>query len=134
MVSSGVTSERACEEYLHWLEHDRQRKPTTLRDYRSTILTHLLSFCGAMPVEDITEAHAELWHRQLTLATTTKIKVMTIFFGVMERARRRNKLPLNPAKDLEKPILRRMRDIEVFSPEEVMALVRAADSEQDAAI
>jgi integrase len=59
---------------------------------------------------------------------------MTIFYGVMERARKRYKLPLNPAKDLEKPILRRTRDIEVFSPEEVMALVRAADSEHDAAI
>jgi hypothetical protein len=32
MVRTGVTFEQACEEYLHWLEHDRQRKPTTLRD------------------------------------------------------------------------------------------------------
>ena len=59
---------------------------------------------------------------------------MTIFYGVMERARRRYKLPVNPAKDLEKPLLRRTRDIDVFSPEEVLALVRAAESEQDAAI
>ena len=36
--------------------------------------------------------------------------------------------------DVEKPPLPRSGDIEVFSPEEVWALVRAADSEQDAAI
>jgi integrase len=43
-------------------------------------------------------------------------------------------LPVNPATDVEKPSPRRSGDIEVFSPEEVMALVRAAASEQDAAI
>jgi integrase len=135
MVRTGVTFAQACEEYLHWLEHDRQRKPTTLRDYRSTIRTHLLPSFADRPVEDITEADAAIWHRQLgDMANTTKIKVMTIFFGVMERARKAYKLPLNPVKDLEKPIQRRLTDIEVFSPEEVMALVRAAESEQDAAI
>ena len=36
--------------------------------------------------------------------------------------------------DVEKPPLGRSGDIEVFSPEEVWALVRAAASEQDAAI
>ena len=41
---------------------------------------------------------------------------------------------MNPAADVEKPSPRRSGDIEVFSPEEVMALVRAASSEQDAAI
>jgi hypothetical protein len=59
---------------------------------------------------------------------------MTVFFGVMERARKTYKLPLNPVRDLEKPIQRRRVGIQVFSPEEVMVLVRAADSEQDAAI
>jgi integrase len=44
------------------------------------------------------------------------------------------KLPRNPVSDVEKPTQRRSVEIEVFSPEEVMALVRAADSEQDAAI
>jgi integrase len=134
MVRTGVTFAQACDEYLRWLEHDRQRKPTTLRDYRSTIGAHLLPYFGETPVEDITVEHAEAWHRQLALANTTKIKVMTIFYGVMERARKTYRLPLNPAKDLEKPILRRTKEIQVFSPEEVLALVRAAESEQDAAI
>jgi integrase len=43
-------------------------------------------------------------------------------------------LHLNPVADVEKPPTQRSGDIDVFSPEEVMALVRAAASEQDAAI
>lgn len=41
---------------------------------------------------------------------------------------------MNPAAEVEKPSLGRSGDIEVFSPEEVLALVRAAASPQDAAI
>jgi integrase len=36
--------------------------------------------------------------------------------------------------DVEKPRHRRSTAIEVFSPEEILALVREADSEQDGAI
>ena len=100
--------------------------------------THLLPSFADVPVEDITVADCEHWRAQLgaggTLNNRTKVKIMTVFFGVMERARKTYKLPLNPVRDLEKPIQRRRIDIQVFSPEEVMALVRAADSEQDAAI
>jgi integrase len=52
----------------------------------------------------------------------------------MARARRVHRLPVNPMADVEKPRHRRSTAIEVFSPEEVLALVREADSEQDAAI
>ncbi len=52
----------------------------------------------------------------------------------MERARKLYRLPANPVADVEKPRTAAKTDIDVFSPEEVMALVRAADSEQDAAI
>jgi hypothetical protein len=52
----------------------------------------------------------------------------------MERARKLYRLPANPAADVEKPRTASKTEIQVFSPEEIMALVRAADSEQDAAI
>lgn len=41
---------------------------------------------------------------------------------------------MNPVRDVEKPPIERSGDIDVFSPEEVHALVRAAASEQDAAL
>ena len=43
-------------------------------------------------------------------------------------------LPHNPAADVERPRLPRRGNIDVFAREEVMALVRAAESEQDAAL
>ena len=52
----------------------------------------------------------------------------------MARACRVYRLPVNPVAMVEKPRLAVPGAIDVFSPEEVHALVRAAASEQDAAI
>jgi integrase len=52
----------------------------------------------------------------------------------MGRAKRVWKLPRNPVSDVEKPAQSRSVGIEVFSTEEIQVLVRAADSEQDAAL
>jgi integrase len=49
-------------------------------------------------------------------------------------ARKVWRLPSNPVDDVEKPSQRQSREIEVFSPDEISALVQAAASEQDAAI
>src|SRR4051794_3476095 len=37
LVRTGVTFAEAAEEYLTWLEVDRERKPSTLRDYGSMV-------------------------------------------------------------------------------------------------
>ena len=138
MVRTDVSFEEACEQYLQWLADVRQRKASTLRDYRGVIRTHLTPFFGGTAVEDITPDDVEAWASQLgagrPITNRTKVKVMTVLYGVMERARRTYRLPLNPVKDLEKPVQRKRIDLDVFSPEEVLALVRAAESEQDAAI
>src|SRR5258708_125599 len=42
MVRTGATFADATAEYMRWLEHDRQRKPSTLRDYNSIIRAHLV--------------------------------------------------------------------------------------------
>jgi integrase len=68
------------------------------------------------------------------LANRTREKSITVFHGVMERFRKLYRLPANPVADVEKPRTATNTELQVFSPEEVMALVRAADSEQDAAI
>jgi integrase len=43
-------------------------------------------------------------------------------------------LPRNPVADVERPRYRVSDDVDAFSPEEVLALVRAAASDQDAAM
>jgi integrase len=138
MVRTGATFADAVAEYMRWLEHDRQRKPSTLRDYQSIISAHLLPAFGEERLEDITTDQVEAWSAELaargTMNNRTRLKILTVLHGVMKRAKRVWKLPVNPITEVEKPIQRRSTAIEVFSTEEVMALVRAAHSEQDAAI
>jgi len=138
MVRTGVTFAEACEEYLGWLEHDRGRKPSTVRDYGSVVRAHLLPAFGSRPIEDIRDDDIERWRVGLGvdsgMSNATKLKILTILSGVFERARKVHKLPRNPMAAIEKPIQRVRGDIDVFSVEEVMALVRAAVDEQDAAI
>jgi integrase len=134
LVRTGVTFAEAAEEYLTWLEVDRERKPSTLRDYRSMVSTHMLPTFGDAFLEDITPDQIERWRLSFdpALANRTKIKVMTVLFGILERARKVHRLPTNPARDMEKPTQRRRAGLDVFSVEEVIALIRAADGEQDA--
>jgi integrase len=124
----------ACAEYLRYIEHDLDRKPSTLCDYRSVIRAHLLPAFGSLRLEDVTSDRIEAWKGTLRTSNRTKVKLLTVLNGIMTRARRVHRLPVNPMADIEKPRHRRSTAIEVFSPEEVLALVRVADSEQDAAI
>jgi integrase len=115
-------------------------KPSTLTDYRSTAARLVAAF-GELRVEDVTAERIEAWRaalgagRDRPLTNRTRNKALTILGGIMERARKLYGLPSNPVRDVEK--LRERYDatrFDFYSPEEVQALVRAAASEQDAAI
>ena len=136
MVRTGVTFAEACEDYLAHKESDRRLKPTTLRDYRSTVTFHLLPAFGELPVEDITADIVETWKLTLDVSNATKIKVLTVLYGVMERARKRHRLAVNPIREVEKPRRESGQgdELQFYSPGEVLAIVRAAETEQDAAI
>ncbi len=138
MVRTGATFADAVTEYMRWLEHDRARKPTTIRGYESIMRAHLLPAFGERRLEDLTSEEVEVWSAGLAargLANATRLRILTCLFGVMQRAKRVWKLPRNPIADVEKPIQTHATiELEVFSPEEIHALVRAAESEQDAAI
>ena len=112
--------------------------PPTLRDYNSIIRAHLLPAFGDQHLEDITTDQVEHWSASLAASgrmnNRTRLKILTVLHGMMGRAKRVWKLPSNPISDVEKPIQTRSTAIDVFCAEEVMALVRAADSVQDAAI
>jgi integrase len=138
-VRTGATFADACDEYLRFLEHDRQRKPTTLRDARSIVRNHLLPTFGEWRLEDVSAEALERWARELgadrPLSNRSKQKIIVIFHGLMERARRVWKLPVNPVRDVDRPhTAPSAGGIDVFSPEEVFALVRHAEDEQDAAL
>jgi integrase len=66
MLRTGVRFEDAAAEWLRFIEEDRERKPSTLRDYRSVLHAYLLPAFGTEPVESITPAQIERWRRTLT--------------------------------------------------------------------
>ena len=135
MVRTGATFADATAEFLRYAEHDRGCKPSTLRAYRSDIEAHLVPGFGSMQLEEITPAAIDRWRGSLTgLSNRTKNKLLVVMHGVFRRAQHVWGLPANPGASVERHPQRSSGDIDVFSPEEVWALVRAAASAQDGAI
>ena len=135
MVRTGVTFADAAAEWLRFIEEDRSRKPSTLNDYRSALKAHLLPAFGEQPLESITPEQIDVWRRGLTgLSNRSKNKLLIQLHGIFRRAQMVWGLEANPLVRVEKHPMRASGDIQVFSPEEVWALVRAAASEQDGAI
>jgi integrase len=152
LVRTGATFADAVIEFLRYAEHDRALKPSTLRGYRSILNAYLLPAFGNRRLEEITSADIEAWRRQLSsarfggdgegpgqrdsrpLSNSSKNRIVILFHGVFARACKVYGLPINPVASIEHHPVRITGDIDVFSPEEVWALVRAAASEQDGAI
>jgi integrase len=135
MVRTGVTFSDAAAEWLRFIEEDRERKPSTLVDYRSALKAHLLPAFGSMPLEAITAEEIERWRRSLTgLSNRSKNKLLIQLHGIFRRAQIVWALPANPLARVEKHPMRASGDIQVFAPEEVWALVRAAGSPTDGAL
>ncbi|HEY5193144.1 MAG TPA: site-specific integrase [Solirubrobacteraceae bacterium] len=159
LVVTGATFADAAAEFMRYAEHDKTLKPSTLYGYQSILDAYLLPVFGDMPLERITAASIEAWrsglesvsearrvdrrraqnggHRPVSpraLSNSTKNRIMVTLHGILKRACKVYGLPANPASGIERHPVRLTGDIDVFSPEEVWALVRAAASEQDGAI
>ncbi len=160
MVRTGATFADAAAEFMRYAERDRALKPSTLRGYRSILNAHLLPAFGSQRLEDISSEDVERWYAGLTgaggggrrrvrsdtsgamtsgrapgpLSNNSKDRIVTLLHGIFVRACKVHKLPVNPVAGIERRPAKLSGDIEVFSPEEVWALVRAAESEQDGAI
>jgi integrase len=120
---------------LRFIEEDRERKPSTRVDYRSALKAHLLPAFGERPLESIEPSDIEEWRRSLVgLSDRSKNKLLIQMHGIFRRAQIVWGLPANPLARVEKHPMKASGDIQVFSPEEVCALVRAAASEQDGAL
>jgi tRNA-splicing ligase RtcB (3'-phosphate/5'-hydroxy nucleic acid ligase) len=80
LAPSHVTFGQACDEQLRYLEHDRQRKPSYVKDCRSIIRCYLLAAFGELtPVEniatsDIDAAATELLSSMIVVAAFTGLR------------------------------------------------------------
>jgi integrase len=136
-VSTGATLADASAEWLRHAAQERACKASTLTDYRLTV-RRLDEALGALTLEDITTAKIERWRddwiARESPSNRTVQKYLVILGSVFRHSKRRYGLRVNPMDEVERPRVRNKVEIDVLSPEEVWALVRAADSEQDAAI
>jgi integrase len=133
-----VTFAEAAAEWLRYIEHDRKRRPSTVRDYRIVVNSALLPAFGEAPLEAITSAHVDAFRLRLVeedrLSARTINKYLALIHGVLKRAQRVYGLSANATAGVERQAARRSGDFDVLSAEEVEALVRAAASPQDAAL
>jgi len=136
---SGVTFGEAVEEWLRYVEFDRKRKPSTVADYRNVANGALLKEFGRdTPLESIDAARVERYRARLLaerrLSDRSINKLLVALHGVFRRAQRAFGSASNPVASVDRQPVRRSGDFAVLEPAEVMALARAAASEQDAAI
>lgn len=136
VTNVGHTFGDACEEWLRYLEQERGRRASTVRDYRNTVRRHLIPTFGAdtkvaaITTEDVDALRARLLtHAGLSRRSVQKI--MVLLYGVMKRAKRLKWTPSNPCEDAERVTLKRSGHFNVLSPEEVHAVARAAETGQD---
>ncbi len=133
-VRTGATFADAAAEWLRYIEVDRLRKPSTVEGYKVIVRSQLVPAFGEMPIEAITTPVIERWLSSLTGAASSRRKALVLLHGILKRARKVWGLAGNAAAEVEKPPVARTGEIQVFSPEEVWALVRAAANATDAAL
>ena len=138
MIRTGATFADAAEEWLRYVEEDRGRKPSTLVDYRSIVHAHLIPAFGDERLERVSTEMIEHWlsarQGDGKLSRRSLQKMVVLLNGIFRRARRVWRLPHNPVADVERLTVAKRTDIAFYTPEEVRALARCAEDEQDAAI
>src|SRR6266496_3426308 len=81
----------AAEEWLRFIEVDRQRKRSTVRGYRSIVRSRLLPAFGDRPLEAIDAREIECWRSDLAaerrLANASINRFLIALHGIFERAR-----------------------------------------------
>lgn len=133
LVQTGKTFADAADEWLAYSENVRDCKPSTMRDYRNMARVLVREF-GRRKIESITTQDIDLWISGYGGSNRTRQKYLVCLGSIFKRAMKVYGLPRNPADLVERPRVRRAAKIDVLRPEEVLALVRAAESDQDAAI
>src|SRR5271166_5611341 len=127
-VGDQPTFADAAAEWLRYVEQDRGRRASTMRDYRRIVERVLKPVFGEVPLEQLSSEMIDAYRQHLVregrLAARTINKNMLVIHGVLGRAQRHWGLVTNPAAGLERQPVRRSGEFRVLSPEEVEQLAR----------
>jgi hypothetical protein len=133
---SSVTYAYAAAAWLEYVEHDRRRAPSTVRDYRNTVNRHLVKLLGDRPLSEITVDDVEQLRGGMLaeISPRTVQKTMVLLHGIYRFAGRRGWTQTNPAAEAERVTVKRRAEFAVLSPDEVQAVARATTTEQAGAL
>ena len=140
MVQTGATFAEACDEWLDW-KRSRGLKPSTLADYEHMLrrlkprIAQLLGAEGTL--EELATTDVERFRDGLIadgVSDRTVNKYLGVLSDVFTWAKRRYGLVLNPVAEVERRPQSKRGNIDVYSKEEVLALGRAARSDQEATL
>lgn len=124
--------------WLHYVEHDRKRRPSTVRDYRNATDHRLIPVFGDRSLAAITAEDIDRWRERLVadgeLSDRTINKLLTILHGIFKRGQKVYGLPVNPVATADRQPSRQHGDIAVLDPGDVELVAAKAANEQDAAI
>jgi integrase len=136
MVRTGTTFAVACDDWLDY-KRDRKIKLSTQIDYEHMVDRMKKVLGDKVRLEEVTPEMVEGFRDALVaedLSDRTVNKYLTVLHGLFVWAQRRYKLPANPVANVERRPHAKRGNIDVFSREEILALVRAAASKQDGTI
>jgi integrase len=140
MASTGATFADACDAWLAW-KRTRNVRPSTLADYQNMVDRIKPAFGDRVGeragLEAIRTEDIEVYRDQLVasgVSNRTTNKYLGTLSDIFSWAERRYGLTENPVTRVERRPNRKRPNIDVFSREEVMALVGAAANEQDGTI
>jgi integrase len=130
-VRDGKTYRDACDEWLRYVEQEKDRAAGTVRDYRTTAYKRLVPYFGAdTPVSSITTEQIDTLTETLleegVLSRRTVQKTMVFNYGILKRAKRKGWIPTNPAEDAERVTVERSGDFNVLTPDEVFTVAAKA--------
>jgi integrase len=133
MTRTGATLADAPAEWLRYSEPDRAVKRSTLTEYRLTA-DRIVRSLGDVPIEDVTPEMLERRKVTPTVSNRSVANYLVILHGIFNRPMKVWAIPRNLVVEVERPRYRVSDDLDAYSPEGVRAVVRAAGSEQDAAL
>lgn len=128
---SGKTFGDAVAEWLRYVEHEKARRPSTVRDYRNTANNALLSEFGAETSLEAIDADRIEAFRQQQLTEGRKSrrtiqKELVLLHGILKRAKALRWISANPADDVERVNVTVSGEFNVLSIEQVEAVAREA--------
>ena len=103
LVRTGVTFAEAAAEWLRYVEHDRERKPSTVAGYRALVRSQLLPAFGDRPIESITPPMIERWLAGVDRSSSTRAKALVAASRHLPPGAQALRAARQPGADVEKP-------------------------------